>query len=162
MKSSTTTTMMMTLTTPNDDDDEEEEEYGRHSVSSFVTEESGLEEDEKEEEDDEEDNNEEERKLYTFCKACNNCPYDWTSFFKDKELQLLQKAKEMEEILNHSTKSEVCHKMYKTYIYYKYGSLGKGQRIEISTCVVEKIKEHFPDPSNVYVGFKEANTEEAE
>lgn len=34
--------------------------------------------------------------------------------------------------------------------------LGKGKRVTIPSCVVKKIREHFPEQNGQYIGFKTA------
>ena len=48
---------------------------------------------------------------------------------------------------------------YRNYIYQKYGSTGKGNRKVIPSCVVWAIRDRYPDPNRVYVGFKDGRTE---
>ena len=44
---------------------------------------------------------------------------------------------------------------YKQYIYWSYGYLGKKRRKPLPICVIDKIRETFPDPNNVYVPYED-------
>ena len=44
---------------------------------------------------------------------------------------------------------------YRHYILDKHGYLGKGRRKVAPSCVVWEIREHYPSPSGIYMGFKE-------
>lgn len=39
------------------------------------------------------------------------------------------------------------------FTYWVHGKLGQGVRKEVPACAVSKIRETFPDPNGVYVGF---------
>ena len=45
--------------------------------------------------------------------------------------------------------------MYREYTAYKHGYLGKGNHIQPLACVVKGIRAYFPDPNEVYRGYKE-------
>lgn len=49
---------------------------------------------------------------------------------------------------------------YQMYARVKYGYLGKGNRKPLPLCVTNGIRENFPDPKSVYVGFQLVNDEE--
>ena len=44
--------------------------------------------------------------------------------------------------------------LYRAFTYQRYGFLGKGNRIQLGSCVENKIKELFPSEDNAYVGFR--------
>jgi hypothetical protein len=48
---------------------------------------------------------------------------------------------------------------YRTYARVKYGYLGKGNRKPLPLCVTNGIRDNFPDPQSVYVGFQSTNEE---
>ena len=43
--------------------------------------------------------------------------------------------------------------MYREFTAYKHGYLGKGNRIQPPSCVVNGIRAYFPDPNEVYKGY---------
>ncbi|KAJ8048299.1 hypothetical protein HOLleu_00552 [Holothuria leucospilota] len=43
---------------------------------------------------------------------------------------------------------------YRMFTYWVYGKLGQGVRKVVPACAVSKIRETFPDPNGVYVGFQ--------
>ena len=55
---------------------------------------------------------------------------------------------------NNSTRS-FRKSAYRQYILDKYGYLGKGNRRVAPSCVVWKIRRHYPSTTGVYMGFKE-------
>ena len=44
---------------------------------------------------------------------------------------------------------------YRQFILARYGRLGKGNRWVCPSCVVLKIREHFPSVTAIYMGYKE-------
>jgi hypothetical protein len=51
------------------------------------------------------------------------------------------------------------HAAYSMFIRTKYCYLGKGNRVPLPTCVVDGIRENFPDPTSTYVGFSATENE---
>ena len=43
---------------------------------------------------------------------------------------------------------------YRQIILWEHGYLGKGNRRVISSCAVNKIRNQYPSPDNVYMGFR--------
>jgi hypothetical protein len=44
--------------------------------------------------------------------------------------------------------------LYRAFTYQQYGYLGKGNQVQLGSCVENKIKELFPSEDNDYVGFQ--------
>ena len=44
---------------------------------------------------------------------------------------------------------------YRQYIMYQHGYLGRSVRKVIPSCVVWKVRDQYPAPDNIYLGFKE-------
>jgi len=45
---------------------------------------------------------------------------------------------------------------YRTYTYYRYGHLGKGNRVMVPSCVSDKIRERWPEENDDdFMGFRE-------
>ena len=42
--------------------------------------------------------------------------------------------------------------MYRSFTYLKFGHLGKGNRVKVPNCVVEKIRSMYPEDDDVYMG----------
>ena len=43
---------------------------------------------------------------------------------------------------------------YRTYILWKYGKLGRGNRRVVPSCVVRTVRRAYPAPDNEYMGFR--------
>ena len=43
---------------------------------------------------------------------------------------------------------------YRQYILYSHGFLGKGNRKIVPSCVLWKVRDHYPASDNVYLGFR--------
>lgn len=46
------------------------------------------------------------------------------------------------------------HAAYRNYVMWKYGHLGKNNRVVIPSCVVWLIRNKWPAADGVYTGFK--------
>ena len=55
---------------------------------------------------------------------------------------------------NEVDNSAIRKSLYKYYIYYRHGHLGKGNRIMVDECATKKIRTMFPEKNNVYLGFR--------
>ena len=44
---------------------------------------------------------------------------------------------------------------YRQYIMFSHGYLGRGNRKVAPSCVVWKIRDNYPAPDNIYLGFRE-------
>ena len=83
------------------------------------------------------------------CLRCGSTPCEWITYGKD----IIEGGQEMyseEENVENNKKRKA---MYRLFTYIKYGHLGKGNRIPIPICVIEKIREMFPSPDGNYMGY---------
>lgn len=46
------------------------------------------------------------------------------------------------------------HTSYRQFVLWKYGYLGSGNRVVIPSCVVCKIRNHYPELNGQYTGFR--------
>jgi len=89
------------------------------------------------------------------CLTCARKPCDWTEFGDDilEQNQLMFGV----EGSNSSNLSENLKRkqLYKAFTFIKFGSLGSGNRIPISKCVVDEIRLLHPDVVENYMGYQE-------
>ena len=50
--------------------------------------------------------------------------------------------------------SSFCKAAYRQFILWEHGYLGKGNTGIIPSCAVKKVREQYPTPDNVYMGFR--------
>ncbi len=94
------------------------------------------------------------------CIQCGETTYDWLRF----GAQLLSEARSTYPCVLGDRSScsarvgvmrNVVQKfIYKNYIYSKNGSLGKGIRINILECVLQNVREAYPEKDGNYMGHK--------
>ena len=85
------------------------------------------------------------------CGTCGGTPCDWIQYGDS----IVEAGDQALELHKKGGSNLVRKKMYSTYTYIKYGHLGRGERIRIPSCVLDKIREHWPDVSGKYMGHKE-------
>ena len=94
-----------------------------------------------------------QREVYR-CAYCHRRLCVWQEY----EEQML----EMVDIEVESTSSRSMPNNTKRKIAYQYmtrvieGYLGSGNRVQLPQCVVDAIREQYPDKNNNYMGFKES------
>ena len=47
------------------------------------------------------------------------------------------------------------HAAYRSFVLMQFGKLTRGDRRVIPSCVVKRIRQKFPSPTNAYKGFVE-------
>ena len=52
------------------------------------------------------------------------------------------------------TNATLRKSLYKYYVYYWHGHLGKGNRVRVEECVTSAIRKMFPEKNNNYLGFQ--------
>ena len=87
------------------------------------------------------------------CAVCGGTPCDWIVYGEEAVEDI---EKEFSSELNTIDNRTLRHSTYKLFIYSKYGFLGKGNRIKIATCVVDRIRQKWPDPNGEYTGYRSA------
>jgi hypothetical protein len=72
--------------------------------------------------------------------------YIWKRYYNRRGQEMYSEEENVENNKKHNT-------MYCLFKYLKYGNLGKGNRIPIPICVIEKIREMFPIPDDNYMDY---------
>ena len=54
------------------------------------------------------------------------------------------------EILNNNS---LRHAGYRNFVLWQYGRIGRGHRVVIPACVVQAIRNAYPNPNGIYTGF---------
>lgn len=99
-------------------------------------------------------------------KCCQQQPQNCMSLLPHFELYILQEgALRLARRIWNDLRAEVdgqemgesnrqfCYMAYRTFVVWQYGILGPGNRIVIPSCCVWRIRDSFPDPNGIYVGF---------
>ncbi|KAL4105106.1 hypothetical protein QTP88_020378 [Uroleucon formosanum] len=56
-------------------------------------------------------------------------------------------------MLKNKTWRFICYKQYTSWVN-SWIAMGRGNRVVLPACVVQKIREEYPEPNGIYVGFK--------
>lgn len=91
-----------------------------------------------------------------YCMECNEEPCFWYQF----QEQVIAACEVMEfsrrnDDLPPLTNNELRKLCYREFSLAIHGSLGKGNRIRLPACVVQFIRDKYPDENLAYMGFKE-------
>lgn len=84
------------------------------------------------------------------CLKCGESPCIWTAN-KDEFLNRINDVYDTDDDISNRQKRKSA---YKLFIYIKYGTLGKGNRVELSDCVLREVRKMFPDSTDDYMGYK--------
>jgi hypothetical protein len=90
------------------------------------------------------------------CNYCQEDPCDWSLLGRTivDSVRADHQADTMDEGMRNKT---YRYAAYRTYAQVKYGYLGKGNRKPLPLCVTNGIRDTFPDPHSIYVGFHQSN-----
>ena len=88
---------------------------------------------------------------YEVCFHCGEKPCFWLNF---KEEILSSTVKNMDDCL--VSNSLLRKKAYQMFVYFKYGRLGKGNRVRIPECVLDGIRKVWPETDQAnYMGHND-------
>ena len=86
------------------------------------------------------------------CVLCGGSPCYWSQYGED----VITKTNAiMSENGDGAIYSLARKTAYKTFIFERFGYLGKYNRIQLPRCVLEAIRSEWPDTVGAYMGFKE-------
>ena len=96
---------------------------------------------------------EEDHTSSTVCLYCGDKPCFWISY-KDEMI-----SSTMTKVDNYLKPNSFFRKRaYQTYVLFKYGRLGKGNRVRVPLCVLEGVRSVWPETdSNNYMGHKDSS-----
>lgn len=88
----------------------------------------------------------------TMCDTCGGTPCDWL-VYGEEVLSDIQKAYDEDEVADNVENRTIRKSAYKLFVYLKYGHMGKGNRIQIASCVVDRIRDKWPEEDGNYTGY---------
>lgn len=95
----------------------------------------------------------------TLCAICSSVPCEWLEFGKPSLEHFLNRytvSDEGERVDDDGIpvpNTKIRKAVFKMFTYNKYGHLGQGNRIPIPQCVMDKVREAFPESDCSYLGF---------
>ena len=99
----------------------------------------------------------EEEKQDEMCDICGGTPCDWEVYGHEilEDITEMYADEESSQVENRTQVDNrtIRKSAYKLFVYSKYGHLGKGQRIKISSCVLDNIRARWPDEDGNYTGY---------
>ncbi len=88
-----------------------------------------------------------------FCGECEQNPCDWF-LLGPTIVDCIRATKSIGAGGGCADIDKKCHfKSYQMYTHAKLGYLGKGNRVQLPSCVTNGIRSNFPDPNKSYIGF---------
>jgi hypothetical protein len=88
-----------------------------------------------------------------FCGECQQTPCDWSTFGPTIIEMVTSKISSIPSFNDAVINKQCRFAAYQMFTRTKLGYMGKGNRVQLPTCVSSGIKNHFPDPNKSYVGF---------
>ena len=98
---------------------------------------------------------------YVVCAVCGSMPCEWIEFGKealekaDMTYNTNEDGNKVDDDDVPVANARMRKALYRLFTYMKFGHLGRGNRIPIPPCVVDKFREAYPEPDGVYMGFHE-------
>ena len=81
------------------------------------------------------------------CEICGGTPCDWVQFGEElmEQVNLMYDINSSENREHTFRNSTIRKSAYRMFTYMKYGHLGKGNRIPIASCVVDRVRSAWPE-----------------
>jgi hypothetical protein len=89
------------------------------------------------------------------CVVCGGTPCDWIVSGDEiiSEVELMYN-KDPQKGKGNIENRCIRKSAYRYYIYLKHGLLGKGNQIQIPSCVLDRIREKWPESDGNYMGYR--------
>ena len=95
-----------------------------------------------------------EEKQVEMCMVCGGTPCDWDVDGEEVVTDLKEMYHLGEEGSTEADNQTIRKSAYRLFIYYKYGHLGKGNRVPIAPCITDHIRELWPEKEEEdYTGY---------
>jgi hypothetical protein len=87
------------------------------------------------------------------CSHCEETPCEWL-LYGPAIVQSVRAMHGSNPSIDILLTNKACrHAAYTMYTRTKFGHLGKANRVPLPSCVVNGVRDNFPDPKNNFVGF---------
>ena len=95
--------------------------------------------------------------METLCDVCHTVPCFVYQFQEQviascEVMEITRRCNDDVPPLTNNERRKWCYKEFTRAIY---GSLGKGNRVRLPACVLEFVRNKYPDQNHAYMGFKE-------
>jgi hypothetical protein len=89
------------------------------------------------------------------CAVCGGTHCDWIVYEDEiiSEVELMY-DKDPQKGQGNTENRCIRKSAYRYYIYEKHGFLGKGNRIQIPSCVLDRIRVKWPESDGNYMGYR--------
>jgi hypothetical protein len=84
---------------------------------------------------------------------CGGTPCDWEVYGEEVLEDITKIYIEYEEEASNVDNQTIRKSAYNLFVYRKYGHLGKGYRIRTASCVVDCIRENWPNEDGNYTYY---------
>jgi len=95
------------------------------------------------------------------CTICGEMPCEWFVYRErlvaeaDRLVLRSPQGLPIDQDGNPIDNAKIRKSLYQMVTYFKYGHLGRGNRIPINACVIVGIRMLFPDANHHYMGYLE-------
>ena len=95
-------------------------------------------------------------RMETYCELCDTVPCFVYQFLDQviASCEVMEITRRCDDVPppNNNERRKLCYKKFTRAIH---GSLGQGNRVRLPACVVEFVRNRYPDEDHAYMGFKD-------